>query len=283
MFQVQFEETEEAKELLSTLTKTMSSSLFMDGIEILHNDKTVSIRYPNEGYEDCLHLFKNSLKAFIIGYKKEKWFEKLLEQQYYYDEAEERHQILSILHSILEGEREDIELLPYIDENEILEEILQEFLCQQPSFFFESFEMFRLKSYFEHLMKYLDVAIDEYKMEQEYQAFVHMLRDFLKGRESKYKKIFLVDQDGFQFFIEGGRQLKRSELAKIIDRKLVTNHPIYIDSVTIAPLISIAPEEVQVFTDNIEQGMVVTLKNIFEEKLTVYPLKSYPYQEQVNH
>ncbi|HWO75519.1 MAG TPA: putative sporulation protein YtxC [Bacillus sp. (in: firmicutes)] len=283
MFQVHFEETEEAKELLRSLTKTMSSSLFIEGIEILHNDRTVSIRYPNEVYEDCLHLLQNSLKDFIIGYKKEKWFEKLLEQQYYYDEAEERHQILSILHSILEGEREDLELLPYIDEEEILEGILEEFLREQSSFFFESFETFRLKPYFEHLMNYLDVAIDEYKMEQEYQAFVHMLRDFLKGRESRYKKIFLVDYDGFQFFSEDGRQLKRTELAKIIDRKLVTNHPIYVDSVTIAPLISIAPEEVHVFTDNMEQGMVVTLKNIFEEKLTIYPLKSYPFQEQVKH
>ncbi|MET3697312.1 putative sporulation protein YtxC [Bacillus oleivorans] len=283
MFQVHFEETEEAKELLSFLTKTMSSSLFIEGIEILHNDRTISIRYPNEVHQECLQLLRNSLKGFIIAFKKEKWFEKLLEQQYYYNEAEERHQILEILHSILEGEREDIELLPYIDENEMLERILQEFLSEQPSFYFESFETFRLKPYFEHLMNYLDAAIDEYKMEQEYQAFVHMLRDFLKGRESKYKKIFLVDQDGFQFFIEGGIPLKRSELAKIIDRKLVTNHPIYVDSVTIAPLISIAPEEVYVFTDNMDQGMVVTLKNIFEEKLTVFPLESYPFQEQVKY
>lgn len=275
MFHVHFEKMEEAKELISSLSKMMSSSLFVQGIEILHNSCTVTIQHPTDAYEDSLFLLRDSLKEFIKCNKREEWFNQLLEQQYYYSDSEERLQILHIFHSILEGERENVEPFPFLKEEErLLEEAIQEFLLEQSSIFFESFETFRLKPYLEHLRSYIDIAIDEYKMELEYQAFIHMLRDFLNGRQSVYDKILLVDEDGFQFFLEDGSQLKRQELSKLIDRKLLTNHPIYVDSIMIAPLISIAPKEVYVYTDNCEQGIVLTLKNIFEEKIKVFPLRS---------
>lgn len=275
MFHVHFEKMEEAKELISSLSKMMSSSLFVQGIEILHNSCTVTIQHPTDAYEDSLFLLRDSLKEFIKCNKREEWFNQLLEQQYYYSDSEERLQILHIFHSILEGERENVEPFPFLKEEErLLEEAIQEFLLEQSSIFFESFETFRLKPYLEHLRSYIDIAIDEYKMELEYQAFIHMLRDFLNGRQSVYDKILLVDEDGFQFFLEDGSQLKRQELSKLIDRKLLTNHPIYVDSIMIAPLISIAPKEVYVYTDSCEQGIVLTLKNIFEEKIKVFPLRS---------
>ncbi|GAA0333390.1 putative sporulation protein YtxC [Bacillus carboniphilus] len=278
MFQIHFHDQEEANDLIRNLSKVMSSSIFVQGNNIVQNYHSVIIQYPTEAQDEVLLLLTDSLKQFIQRRKKDEWLDLLLEQQYYYQDPEERQQILYILHSIIDGEKDDLKTfeLPN-DEDEILETTIREFLLEQSTFFFESFETFRLKPYLEHLMSYLDLAIDEYKMEQEYQAFVSMLRDFLKGRKAKYEKVFLLDQDGFQFFSEEGIHLKRQDLTKLIDRKLLTNHPLYVDSVTIAPLISIAPKQVNIYTDAPDQGMVITLKNIFEEKVNVYKLEQCPF------
>lgn len=65
---------------------------------------------------------------------------------------------------------------------------------------FDSFSKFRLKELQERLLQIVDLAIDEYKMEQEYQMFIHMLREYLASREQKMKAIHLyATGDGFRF------------------------------------------------------------------------------------
>lgn len=62
---------------------------------------------------------------------------------------------------------------------------------------------------------------------------------------------------------------------KMIDRKLLSNHPVYVDSATIAPLLSIAPSVVYVYTNDSEQPLVRTIKNIFEERVAVFRIECF--------
>ncbi|MBY6272657.1 MAG: hypothetical protein CW346_10655 [Bacillaceae bacterium] len=134
---------------------------------------------------------------------------------------------------------------------------------------------FRLKDYFKKLDLLIETAIDEYKLEQEYQSFIQCLREYLNGRTPKMEKIYLSHDEGFRLFDGEGRELKRSDLQKLLDRKLLVNFPVYVDSMILAPLLSIAPERILLFTADPEQGIVQTIKSIFEEKLTVYPLSAF--------
>jgi putative sporulation protein YtxC len=161
------------------------------------------------------------------------------------------------------------------DEKQIVLEALSEFFTGSISFSFDSFVTFRLKPFFDRLHSYVEVAIDEYKLEQEYQMFVQTLRDFLAGRPAQKPLIHLIVGDGTFFYDEHVRQIKRSELIRAIDRKLLGNHPVYVDSVTIAPLLSIAPSTIRLYTDQPEQPLVRTICNIFEERVKISTLHSF--------
>ena len=69
--------------------------------------------------------------------------------------------------------------------------------------------------------------------------------------------------------------MKRSELIGMIDRRLLINHPVYVDSVTIAPLLSIAPANIYLYTDDFEQPLVRTIQNIFEERVICKPITAF--------
>ncbi len=56
-----------------------------------------------------------------------------------------------------------------------------------------------------------------------------------------------------------------------MDRQLLANHPVYVDSAVIAPLLSIAPEKIFLYTNEEEEALVRTLRNIFEERIAVFP------------
>jgi putative sporulation protein YtxC len=129
--------------------------------------------------------------------------------------------------------------------------------------------MFRLKAYVEQLSQWVEIAIDEYKMEQEYQVFIHTLRDFLADRKPQLAHLYLVIDENMVFYNQHFIEMKRSELFKAIDRKLLVNHPVYVDSGTIAPLLSIAPNTIYLYTDDPQQPLVRTIINIFEERVKI--------------
>ncbi len=122
------------------------------------------------------------------------------------------------------------------------------------------------------LESYVEISIDEYKMEQEYQMFVQTLREFLANREPKIETLHLLFDEEITFYNEQFEEIKRGELTRMIDRKLLFNHPIYVDSASIAPLLSIAPTNILIYTNDPDAPLVRTIKNIFEERVTI---KSY--------
>ena len=146
---------------------------------------------------------------------------------------------------------------------------------EQSVFSFDHFIKFRLSSLINELEKYVELSLDEYKMEQEYQIFIQRLRDFVYDRPPKLTKLHLLFDEGITFFNEGFAEMKRSELIGMIDRRLLINHPVYVDSVTIAPLLSIAPANIYLYTNDLEQPLVRTIQNIFEERVICKPITAF--------
>jgi putative sporulation protein YtxC len=245
--------------------------------QILLNEDQNRVQIPNQLYKDeMLYNLKRSFYDFIILTKREDWFRSILEESYLFTEVDEQDQIMDIIYSVLEGERK--ELAPFmegVEEVEGIKKAVNEIFNEKVSFSFDSFVMFRLKSYVEQLSKWVEIAIDEYKMEQEYQVFVHTLRSFLAGRKPQMTHLYLVIDENMSFFDQYFTEMKRSDLFKAIDRKLLVNHPVYVDSGTIAPLLSIAPKNIYLYTDDSHQPLVRTIINIFEERVKVSPIADF--------
>ncbi len=67
----------------------------------------------------------------------------------------------------------------------------------------------------------------------------------------------------------------RTGTEKYIDRRFVREHLMYIDSHLLAPLISIAPETVELYTDKPEHMMSRTIQNVFQERVRLFPLGAF--------
>ena len=169
-----------------------------------------------------LEAVKEAFYEFIIKIKRDDWFKAILQEKYFFEDPEEQQHIMEIIYSVLEGQREDLAVL--IKENgeepkirEAIDEIFQDHV----SFSFDSFLKFRLRPYLKMLESYVEISIDEYKMEQEYQMFIQTLRDFLASREPRMDTLHLLFDEEITFFDEKFEEIKRGELVKMIDRKLI--------------------------------------------------------------
>lgn len=223
-----------------------------------------------------LERYIEATVQFITNVKRQEILDRILQERFYYEDEEERQQIIHIVASMCKGQREElISLTQKVDEHTLVKESVQSSFHHKESILFDSLLTFRLKTYEEALMNYLFVAIDEYKMEQEYQMFLHMLRDYLRIREPRKKEMHLLIDRETKFFDEQLQEVSQETITSLIDRRLLSNHPVYIDSAVIAPLLSIAPKKIHLYTNDEEAPLIRTLKNIFEERLRICALSTF--------
>jgi putative sporulation protein YtxC len=225
---------------------------------------------------DYLNQIKKAFYEFVIDVKRDDWFKKILAENYYFQDPEAQRGIMEIIYSILEGERKDLEIfLESTSEAHRIKEAIDQVFQDNHALSFDSFIKFRVRPYLLDLESYVKISIDEFKMEQEYQVFVQTLRDFLQDRTPKLEVLHLLLDEEIIFYNEGLEEIKRGELIKMIDRKLLSNHPVYVDSASIAPLLSIAPTTIFLYTKNPEEALVRTIHNIFEERVSIRPFHTF--------
>lgn len=167
-----------------------------------------------------------------------------LKREVFYEEEEECHQILHMAQEILKGRRKGIarELTRHTFESYI-KSSLNNWLCDPLSFSFSSYVRFRLRTYREMVAKLAEVAIDEYKLEQEYQMFIETLRQQVRSRKSRLSCVHLIFDESFIFYDDKGRRLKQEKLVRYMDEDLLKQKDVYIDTKVIAPLLSISPKK----------------------------------------
>lgn len=276
-----FQSKGDAKKFFQLLLKYLKFA--PDNQVILHNEDRHIVRIlDSDSSTYYMDKVKEVFYEFIIKVKRDDWFLEILKENYYYEDPEEQQQILYIIYSILEGEREDLAgLLKKTNEEPRIREAINQVFQENISLSFDSFIKFRLKPYFSLLEGYIEISIDEYIMEQEYQMFVQTLRSFLINREPKMELIHLQVDEEITFYNENLEEIKRGELMKMIDRKLLFNHPVYVDSASIAPLLSIAPSTILVYTKSPEEPLIKTIKNIFEERVEIKPYQTFNHDNAI--
>lgn len=243
-----------------------------ENILLLEDRHMVKILKSSETSSFSAHV-KKAFFEFITQIKRDEWLRVILTDHYYYEDSEEQQHIMEIIYSVLEGQREDLAtMLKDTWAEPLIKEAVDQIFQENASFSFDSFFKFRLRPYIQMLERYVEISIDEYKMEQEYQMFVQMLREFLVNREPKMNTLHLLFDEEISFYNEGLEEIKRGELTRMIDRKLLVNHPVYVDSASIAPLLSLAPTTIFLYTSQPDDPLIRTIKSIFEERVTI---KSY--------
>lgn len=276
MIEIYFQETLDANKIYMSIS-ARAQAFSINYIRVSYDRaNVVSIFISKKNQYVLQTIIIPAITDYIIQNKEDGWILSMIETIFYFSDYEEKKQILEIAKSLLDGNSPDLPEIPdFVPREAIISEIVMEFLKEPISFSFESFLKFRLRSYTDSLLKVVELAIDEYKLEQEYQTFVQGLREFTVDRESKLDQIHILHDGQFTFYNNQFMEIAREELIKLIDRKLILRQPMYIDSTVLAPLVSIAPKSIYIYTNEMDNGMVQTIVNVFLEKVNIYSKKYF--------
>ncbi|WP_240628665.1 sporulation protein YtxC [Bacillus salacetis] len=268
-----FKQNGDARNLQKFLEKESCATLLHETLFQNQKHYIVSIKKQQNNQNILDGLF-----CFIMNVKRLEWASYILAEYYFYKDPHEQEQILTIIGEMLSGDREELtSLMNDWNETEFLKGNLVSLMENNEPVHFDSFVKFRLKALHERMVLYVEKAIDEYKLEQDYQMFVQMLRDYLASKNEQQTCIHLYfSNSDLLFFNAELKEMKRNELFSVVDKRLLTNHPVYVDSYTIAPLLSMAPKQINVYCSEPELKLIRTIENIFEERVRILPLSAFP-------
>ncbi|MGG5739265.1 MULTISPECIES: putative sporulation protein YtxC [Bacillus] len=274
MIEICFEEKNDAAHVYRQLTKRTESlyketSVYLDGQKVI-----IHIPLCESNYIEKILL--PVLLYFIMNVKQNEWIHTILKEKFFYEEQEECHQILHMAQEILKERRKGVarDLTRHKFETYIMSS-LNDWLCDPLSFSFSSYVRFRLRTYREMVARLAEVAIDEYKMEQEYQMFIETLRQQVSSRKSRLSCVHLIFDESFIFYDDKGRRLKQERLVQYIDEELLKQKDVYIDTKVIAPLLSISPKKIYLYTKEQDHNMIITLRNVFQERVQLHGLHEF--------
>ncbi|QPC47186.1 putative sporulation protein YtxC [Mangrovibacillus cuniculi] len=238
----------------------------------------LSFQHRDLGWDGLTDL----LTSFIHERKRLDWVLHIIKDVFLYKDELEIERIFSITDELMTGERED--LLPFIKKKfpKIPEEIITFLWSYEGALSLDSFFSFRGRPFLDSVTQYVEVAIDEYKMEQEYQNYLDWIRRYVADKSSVEETVHVHLTGSPVLYDAKGNYFKESDLQKHIDRRLMSHHPIYVDSQLIAPLLSLSPKRIYFYTDSPNQPIIRTCLAIFEEKLEVLAMESFPFRLDIS-
>ncbi|WP_461201321.1 putative sporulation protein YtxC [Anoxybacillus sp. TBDG-1] len=279
MIYIVFQDRQDAQRLFAELSKAPQPYG-----KLLYDDKTITVFFHESNVAHMRALFIPIFTSCIIQAFEARWILSIISRTFFYENEEEQQQILQLAYSFIDGERHDYRLGKQmnISREQLIAQSLHECL-HEGVFSFESLMTFRLKPYYDRLMHYVELAIDEYKLEQEYQAFIHMLREVVASRLPQMSVVHLLyENETFQFFDDHLFYMSPQQLKQLIDRRLMVSQPMYIDTSVLAPLVSMAPEKIYMYTDVTDVGMIQTIQNVFQERMELRTPLDFPKKYAYN-
>lgn len=241
-----------------------------------HKMNTILITFPQNTEELIKSILVPTLVQFILLQKEDKWIQSILHTSFFYEEVEQQ-QIIPIAQSLLRGTRRSVPNQKKIRKSkQLITNAIIQYVKDGISFSFDSFITFRLKEYNKQLAYVCEIAIDEYKLENEYQNLIENLRQQVLKSDSLIPNVHIVYDGKFSVYDHLLLPISKELLKEY--GKGVKNRE-YIDNELIVPLAAIAPKIIHLYTATVDLALIVTLQNIFQERVHIHTLQDFTQEK----
>ncbi len=208
----------------------------------------------------------------------------IIKNDYYYSNMEEIDRIADIALWLFYGEDKDSRhVRKDKDPSQLLKSIIIGNLENADMIHFDSIVNFQMKIFKDQLVHLVGLAIDEFKREEDHQAFIDSLREFIVTRTCTYSTVHVLQGNPFTFFKPDGKRFTRMEL-----RLLMHNEPLYMvgldeEELNLAPLVAMAPKKITIYGDHPSEPKTLTVINVFQEKADFKPYSSFPFSNYLKN
>lgn len=225
--------------------------------------------------DDMINAISKSMVNVFVTHRLSHSIKRVITEDFYYTNTDEIERVIDLTNWIIE-EGEDFQ---HKRENprHFLQTLFYDIISHNNTVHFDSVVNFRLKSFRDELRHFVGLAIDEFKQEEEHQAFIELLRKYIIKKQTRYDVIHILQDAQFTFYTENGKRFSKLDLQKTMQKE-----PLYIvgldaNEFNLSPLIAMSPKKIKIYGDNPSEPKTLTVINVFQERVDFLPYSQFPF------
>lgn len=200
----------------------------------------------------------------ILKFYKEKMTKKIINFDYFYFEEYEKKIIIQNCCEIIESsEYEQIS-----KEKEYIHEAVLQYVIENKSMILEGFVNFRIKEYIKYLYSIVDIAVNKYIIEKEYNEFISLLRMYINSKKSNIKNLHLIYGKSELTILDENKNIV--PLCKeIYNAKFLSDIIFSENDYALNTLLTLLPQRIEIHLLDSEDEFIKTVKLIFEDRVYI--------------
>lgn len=144
-----------------------------------------------------------------------------------------------------------------------------DYIEQNKYMILDGFVNFRLKDYILVLDEIIDMAVDKFVLEREYNEFISLLKLYINSKESEEPVLHLIYQNQESILLDNGKHMIDTS-SDIFDARYLSDITFSSNDYALNALLNLLPQKLYIhLVDREEDEFINTLKLIFENRVQI--------------
>lgn len=225
----------------------------------------VIIHYKGNDIDSFYNIFSYIISSAIISFYENTIIKQMINHNYFYFSEIEQRKIFDIACEYLSDS--DLEEI-CIRKDSIMLSCL-EYFSNNKSVILDGFINFRINSYMKIIDYIIDLSVNKFVIDKEYQEFIDLLKCYINSKKYGTNLVHLIYQNHDSILLD--------EYKKTIDRnpnvlnyKYLSDISFSSNDYTLNSLLTLLPEKIVIhLIDNDEDEFIETLKLIFDSRIYI--------------
>lgn len=227
--------------------------------------KNIIIHYSGNDNELFINKISSILSLLVIDELEPYLLERIIKNNYFYFDFNERQQILELCFEMTGNDFYDT----FDKKLNSLFNSFYEFLLENRSIVLHGFINFRVKNYLEILDNVVNEAVNSYIIEKEYLEFISLLKLYINSQSSGCKLVHIIYNNEESILLDENKEII-SISKDVLNTKYLSDISFSSNDYTLNSLLTLLPKKIYIhLIDCYIDEFVTTLKAIFEERLTI--------------
>ncbi len=187
---------------------------------------------------------------------------------FYFSDPDEINRIYDFTMWILfETDADNQYLREHVDTANLLQHIFFLQLKEHTSVHFNGIIHFRLAQFLDFVRECVGRAIEEFKREEDHQAFIDMLRHYIEKKDPCVDLVHIEQDENFIFYNEKGEVISKDMLRMWMFQAPLYALGLHENEFNLSPLIAMSPAKIKVYGNDPADPKILTITNIFQERV----------------
>lgn len=214
---------------------------------------------PNEFYSKL----SNILSFLVIDELEDSILEKIILQNYFYFNYDERKEILNYYYSILSDDYYE----KFESKFSSLYNSFLEYISENKSLVLNGFLNFRIQGYYKILNEIISESVNLYLMEKEYKEFISLLRFYINSQASNSNIVHLICNSNENILIDENKNIINI-YDEVFNAKYLSDITFSSNDYILNTLLNLLPKKIYIhLLDNSINEFITTLQLVFENRV----------------